>query len=363
MKTYFSFVVLTLLVGCTTYLPAVPEGYVGDTAIISDSFKRQSKHSASVFYVKQINNKDIFHVRGASQGAHLNTMVASRLVPAELLTIVLVGAPNYSAPIGAVFNGKSNNQVSGSVSFTPKSDSYYRVNGRLSEGYSSVWIEDANGNVVTEVVESGLPVIATENLEASEPVTELNKTRSEAELFLSIMAGDRYFFVESKLGAPDHISEEVKAKFLSGRAPQVIYTYSKLGKVQFSVWSGKSLVVEKVFPDVDVIKSPADIDVFLGASDSATLLYVVKALYKKGITDEKSLDVVAEKIWRDRESEDTYTIKSVAYLCKIIAKSKNPRYRELLENTSNGESHSKILKYARYSLAQLTDEDVAQFTP
>ena len=45
-------------------------------------------------------------------------------------------------------------------------------------------------------------------------------------------------------------------------------------------------------------------------------------------------DAIAYRMWMDRDSQDAYEVDAMAWLCKVIAKSKNPRYRDLLKSIS-----------------------------
>jgi hypothetical protein len=153
-----SAVLLSLMGGCTTFAPAVPDGYSGPVSIIKDSVKPLSESEAHFFYVSEIDDQRIEDSRvrtrrlNRGRGFSMSPEVIERNVPARRATFTLVGRTEYAAPILALTNTVY--QVSGKITFAPETYRSYVVRGELGESYSAVWLEDeADGKVVGEKIE------------------------------------------------------------------------------------------------------------------------------------------------------------------------------------------------------------------
>ena len=88
-------------------------------------------------------------------GFSLNTVFATREVPAKALKLKLVATHITGAPIHALFSHAAGTffSVDGVVDFTPLAGGKYVVKGELKKEGSSVWIEDeTTGRVVTEKI-------------------------------------------------------------------------------------------------------------------------------------------------------------------------------------------------------------------
>ena len=139
-------IIILVLSGCVSHAPSLPDGYVGDTATIDDSFQRLGRSKANLFYIKLMDGKPIYNGLKATQaatygkGSQLIAMGASRSIPAQPLVLYMVGQVYHSAPIGYMFGAGSNYIVEGELEFTPEANARYRVNGSLSENYSAIWI-------------------------------------------------------------------------------------------------------------------------------------------------------------------------------------------------------------------------------
>ncbi len=78
----------------------------------------------------------------------------------------------------------------------------------------------------------------------------------------------------------------------------------------------------------------------------------------------KTLDFVAELIWEQRGESDDNLTDALAYLCQVIGKSKNPRYRLIMEVVRNESKMKKLRKYAEKSLRFIpVDATIAQYAP
>ena len=82
---------------------------------------------------------------------------SKRAVPAgNPITLTISGGDIYTSDgvaLADMMSGKSNKYVSGDVTFTPKPNKVYRVNGMAAKTSSSVWVEEeSSGRLVTSKV-------------------------------------------------------------------------------------------------------------------------------------------------------------------------------------------------------------------
>lgn len=148
----FSSVVSTLgllaLPGCiSTY--ALPEAYSGPTAVIHSSSETVSSVKGKGYYVSEIDGKTVSKSSpmATPYGAGMAVILkdTETKVPAQPVTLTLVGATVYAADGAAMIDGMSGGSrfVSGEMAFTPKANGRYRVKGTLEpKGGESVWLED-----------------------------------------------------------------------------------------------------------------------------------------------------------------------------------------------------------------------------
>ncbi|TVO59043.1 hypothetical protein [Denitromonas halophila] len=371
MQNIISVVVIILLAGCASFSPSLPENYSGDTATIDDSFQRLSRSTAKFYYIRQLNDKNIQNALTATyeategRGAQLIAMGASRLVPAEPLSLYVVGRVYHSAPIGYLINSKSNYIVEGRVSFTPTAGERYLVSGELGEYYSAVWIEDINGNVVSTMVEAKAPgYFKIGDSERSE-----KRVLTREELFFGLSGGESVGLVEEKLGAPNSV-EKYRASVFSNSPSTVTYKYAGLGSVLFLSRNSEPEFVERVAPALNYLQQGSPIEAQFDSeveaqlnSEGSILRHVARNFYRRDEIDVETLDLVAKKIWSAKSTEDRNTIDAIAWFCRVLEKSSNSRYRDLLEMVSVQAESSKVRKYARSAFELLPDVDVVQFVP
>jgi hypothetical protein len=153
MKKLTIFLSLLLLTGCATAYMPVPEGYTGPTSNLSDSFNPISSSQVEFFYVRAVDGHDIdnslFASRAANEGRGMSMtpVLIQRPIPASKPTsVTLIARTEYAAPILALTNTVF--QVKGNLDFTPAPAKRYIVRGKLSEDYSSVWLEDEDTHEV-----------------------------------------------------------------------------------------------------------------------------------------------------------------------------------------------------------------------
>ena len=154
---------LTLLCSGCAPLPAVPDGYSGPTARVSDSREYENGGKAAFFVLAAINGRPIDTSLEASRrasynkGFSLSAQYIERQIPVEPMKVKLIGTHQTAAPIHEIFSrlGGYFQSVEGVVDFNPVPNGNYIVKGELSPNGSAVWIENRdNGERVTEKVSS-----------------------------------------------------------------------------------------------------------------------------------------------------------------------------------------------------------------
>lgn len=150
-------VALGLLVGGCTTNP-IPEGYTGPLAYIQDTTVTRRATNTDIFFASKVNGKPISESRSATgqanygRGFVMSPVTIGRQIPAQPVTLTIVGRRHYAAPILTLVNKVY--EVSGEIQFTPEENQTYVVKGELGENYSAVWLEDArNAQVIGEKIE------------------------------------------------------------------------------------------------------------------------------------------------------------------------------------------------------------------
>lgn len=151
MKITLAALFALTLTGCATYQPVAPD-YSGPVATVSDSGFSESRTTAQIFVLSQINGNriaDSFHASAAAsygQGFALTTRYVERPVPATPMKVVLRGSHATGAPIQALVSQASGTffSVEGTVDFSPHPGGKYIVKGELKKEGSSIWIEDSS---------------------------------------------------------------------------------------------------------------------------------------------------------------------------------------------------------------------------
>ncbi len=142
----------SVLTGCATYQPTIPEGYNGPRATIKDSVRAHSVSKADFFVVTHVNKNEVENSRTRThqvnygRGMYMEPVVLQHEVPAKATTLSIVGRTEYAAPILAMTNAVY--EVKGTVDFTPEQNKTYVVRGDLGKDYSAVWVEEEGSNTV-----------------------------------------------------------------------------------------------------------------------------------------------------------------------------------------------------------------------
>ncbi|MEZ9819611.1 hypothetical protein AB4238_03140 [Shewanella sp. 10N.286.45.A1] len=355
---------MVILAGCQLTQPTVPKDYIGEIAYIDDSIDNASRSSAHFFYLDRINGVSINNAIRTSQkysyGSELARKGGSReLVVAKKQTFHLIGQVHHSAPVGYMVNAGDNYIVEGSVEFTPLKNNHYLVGGKISQEYSAVWIEDMNGNIVSDIIETSADDGKVKiNKLADNPQTVLLE-RNKLQHFEHIRAGESAAFVVKKLGEPSEISF-VEGNFFTQRRAKVIYAYDEIGTIEFNTVPGKDRNAHFVNEAILALQGESHlvrIKQELMTTDAAELRSLAKNYAKQNRFSTDVLDFIADRIWLEKDSTDSVMIDATSWLCKVLAKSANGRYKAHLEMVASSTSSKKLKKYANASLEDLPSSD------
>ncbi len=83
----------------------------------------------------------------------MEPFLESRQVPAQQCVLFLEGVTHVAADILAFGGGLYH--VEGEVTVTLQANKVYSVKGILSKKYSAVWLEDADGHLISAKIEKG----------------------------------------------------------------------------------------------------------------------------------------------------------------------------------------------------------------
>jgi hypothetical protein len=142
--------------GCAAYKP-IPEGYKGDLAKVADTYQYVSSTKVYLFQLSEVDNRDVLtssistYERNYGQGFSMRIAMEEREVPAAESVLHIEGITYVAAPVLSLFGGMYS--VSGEVTVNLEAGKEYFVKGELSELYSAVWLEDGDGNMVSEKIE------------------------------------------------------------------------------------------------------------------------------------------------------------------------------------------------------------------
>lgn len=91
----------------------------------------------------------------------------------------------------------------------------------------------------------------------------------------------------------------------------------------------------------------------LESNDAMAIREVARKLYNDADFSESLLDAAAQKIWSEKNTKDKLMTDALAWLCKYIGASKNPRYRSFFESLEASLKRGKLKKYAKSALKNL----------
>ncbi|WP_282166329.1 hypothetical protein [Shewanella japonica] len=361
MRHCIFIIILIIITGCKSTEHVIPNDYEGNVAYIEDSISNAEYSMAGYFYIEKINGEDIYNaIDRSEQYSYANQLAkkgATRPIAInEQQTFSVVGEVYHSAPIGYLFNSGKNFSLKGDLSFTPEENQRYVVTGKLTESYSAVWIEDINGNIITSKLEkhgNDNDIIVETKLTQNTPF----KKRTNIEHFKNLKIGESEESVIQKLGKPDDISYD-KGNFFISRKPKYIYTYKNLGTIEFNTTGYSNNKAEFITTTHIAIQDPkyfASTKAKIMTAEAKELRTLARNYAKQTTVSNDILDVMADRIWKERNSNDSLTIDATSWLCNVLGNSRQARYKQHLQSVIKATSSKKLKKYAEKNIKLLTE--------
>ena len=78
-----------------------------------------------------------------------------------------------------------------------------------------------------------------------------------------------------------------------------------------------------------------------------------QGIYRNEMTERKVLDVLSEKVLRNYNTTNKTGVDALAWACKALGQSADPRYRNVLRTVNKNAKHAKVRKYAKQSLNKM----------
>jgi len=109
---------------------------------------------------------------------------------------------------------------------------------------------------------------------------------------------------------------------------------------------------------------PLSMTDFIANGNREVLLRITASLSKQNEpVDVEILDKVADRIYRSQSETDGGMADTLAHMCKLLGKSKNGKYKQMLREVSEKAAHSTLRKHAAKSADQLPDTGEQQYSP
>lgn len=184
--------------------------------------------------------------------------------------------------------------------------------------------------------------------------------------------------VYSKLGAPEKISAinvpRGKAGFMYVKIKmsddRIVFHYPGLGEANFGYDSSGDdwlLVDAKSSNELHWLEregrfaSKSDV---LANGDERDLRRLTKTLMKqKSPIETALLDQVADRIHHSQMETDGHMADTLAHMCKLLGKSKNGKYKQLIREVSEKAAHATLRKHAKLTADSLPDPSEANYVP
>ncbi|WP_299492539.1 hypothetical protein [uncultured Shewanella sp.] len=193
---------------------------------------------------------------------------------------------------------------------------------------------------------------------------------ANSEKFKQIDLGSTLAQIVNILGQPDGVGQYLHYKrriFIGTQTFQNLrIMYTDLGSMELRYDKNKWTLDKKSFQSTQNIANitPQFQDLLsrLISNDAPQIKSAAREAIQLPLTQPDVLDHVAQYIWDNKNTDDRYLADSLAWLCKVLGKSQNGRYKVFMETLSHSDAHKKIIKYARGPAKNLPSAD-SQFMP
>jgi len=200
--------------------------------------------------------------------------------------------------------------------------------------------------------------------------------------FDEVRKGQSLDEVYSILGTPNDVSGVNVAKGRAGHSfvkvqtsdDMIVFMYSGIGTIRFvfddakakNNWlladakSDKGLIWKQLDGKFVTINELINADL-ITTGDASELREIVYHLRKQESVERAILDRAADRIYRSRLEPGGELADALAWLCKILAKSGDGRYMQILLDVSNTAVNDKLRKFAGKAANNLPETSEKQF--
>jgi len=211
--------------------------------------------------------------------------------------------------------------------------------------------------------------------------TSVNKV---ANLFPEVRKGQSLDEVFSALGAPDGVSGVSVTNGRAGHSfvkvrtsdDMIAFMYNGMGTIRFVFddasarynWlladasSDKGLIWKPLDGKFVTLNDLVNRDL-ITSGDAAELREIIYHLRKQESIERDILDRVADRVYRSRLESGGEMADALAWLCKILGKSGDGRYKQILSEVSNTAVNEKLRKYAGKAANNLQETNEKRFVP
>ncbi|WP_299492537.1 hypothetical protein [uncultured Shewanella sp.] len=180
-------------------------------------------------------------------------------------------------------------------------------------------------------------------------------------LFQQLQLGSTLDDVLKALGEPNGVGQYLNNKFRFFIGNQTIQnlrlTYSDIGSMELRFYENKWVVDKKSLQasqSITALKPQyQDLVSRLISNDAPQIKAAAREAMALPLSDQQSLDLLAQYLWDNRQTQDKYMADSMAWLCKVLGHSNNGRYKTFLETLAASNAHEKIAHYAEGSAEKL----------
>jgi len=150
---------------------------------------------------------------------------------------------------------------------------------------------------------------------------------------------------------------------------RLVIGYSELGTISFSYQEGQTdWKVADAKSAKGLFWSTIDghfvtVNGQITSGDGLHLREIAWHLVEQDSLEKGILDRVAERIYRSRQEKDELLVDGLAWLCRVIAKSGDGRYRQFLLEVSSSAATSKLRNYAGKTAGSLKVTPGGSFVP
>jgi len=150
---------------------------------------------------------------------------------------------------------------------------------------------------------------------------------------------------------------------------RLVIGYSELGTIQFSYQEGQT---DWKVADAKSAKGLfwsaidgrfATVNDQIASGDGLHLREIAGYLVEQDKLEKEILDRAAERVYGSRQEKDDQLVDGLAWLCRVVAKSGDGRYRQLLLEVSNSAATSKLRSYASKTAGGLKETPGDSFIP